>query len=110
MNVTSFLGLRLTAASETAMTFLEWRTLMNGVNNDSNIEMIDGAIQKLNEQTGGKADGFLFNQETGVLQLTSNGEPLPRGSVLIDLGGFYTKEEVDAMVQEATRAASVGAV
>ena len=46
--LTDFLGLTLTDASETSMYFLEWRTLMNGVGVNSNMELIDGALQRLN--------------------------------------------------------------
>lgn len=110
MSATKHLGLKLTAADEISMTFYEWRTLMNGVGVDSNMELIDAAIERLNTTTNGKADGFVFNDETGVLQLTSGGEPLPKASVLIDINGFYTKEEVDAMVEDASREASVGTI
>ena len=50
---TDFLGLILTDRSETAMTFLEWRTLMNGTDGNSNMQLIDGAISRLNTAPGG---------------------------------------------------------
>ena len=46
---TTNLGLTLTAASETEMTFLEWRTLMNGTAEDSNMQIIDQAVQEVRE-------------------------------------------------------------
>ena len=110
MSETKHLGLKLTAADEISMTFYEWRTLMNGVNVDSNMELIDAAIERLNTTINGRADGFTFNDKTGVLQLTSGGKPLPKASVLIDITGFYTKEEVDTMVEDAAREASVGTI
>ena len=48
---TDFLGLALTAISEDAMTFLDWRTLMNGVGGGgrplSNMQIIDRAVSKV---------------------------------------------------------------
>ena len=57
---TEFLKLILTDKAETSMTFLEWRTLMNGTE-DSNMLLIDGAIKLLDEAVGKKANGFDFN-------------------------------------------------
>ncbi|MGN1217676.1 MAG: hypothetical protein ACI4TD_06835, partial [Phocaeicola sp.] len=97
---TDFLGLILTDKSETAMTFLEWRTLMNGTDGNSNMQLIDGALSRLNTAIGNKADGFAFTPETGELQLTSGGVALPGASVVINLNKYYTKEEVDQILEE----------
>lgn len=97
---TDFLGLILTDKSETAMTFLEWRTLMNGTDGNSNMQLIDGALSRLNTAIGNKADGFSFTPETGELKLTSGGVELPGASVVINLNKYYTKEEVDKILEE----------
>lgn len=97
---TDFLGLILTDRSETAMTFLEWRTLMNGTDGNSNMQLIDGAISRLNTAIGGKADGLSLDPETGILQLTSGGRPIEGASVTIDLKKYYTSEEVDEILAE----------
>lgn len=97
---TDFLGLILTDESETSMTFLEWRTIMNGTDGNSNMQLIDGALSRLNTAIGGKADGFNFDANTGVLQLTSGGEVIAGASVTINLNNYYTKEEVDDILAE----------
>lgn len=95
--------LLLTGADETTMTFQEWRTAMNGMGNNSNMELIDTAIGELTKACAKKADGFVFNPETGVLQLTCEGEALEGDSTstTIDLSRFYTKAEVDTLLDEA---------
>ncbi len=45
--LTDFLGLTLTDASEVSMSYLEWRTPMNGVSVNSNMELIDGAMKDM---------------------------------------------------------------
>ncbi len=100
MTTTEFLGLILTDKTETSMPFLEWRTLMNGTDGNSNMELIDGAISRLNTAIGGKADGFSFSPDTGVLQLTSDGTPIDGASVTINLNNYYTKTEVDEILAE----------
>ena len=97
---TDFLGLILTDRSETAMTFLEWRTIMNGTDGNSNMQLIDGAISRLNTAIGGKADGLSLDPETGILQLTSGGKAIEGASVTIDLKKYYTAEEVDKILAE----------
>ena len=88
MSTTNYLGLTLTNALETGLTFLEWRSLINGVGCNSNMELIDGACSSLNSAIGGKADGFSFNAETGVLKLTSGGEEIAGSSITLDLKRF----------------------
>ena len=99
---TTNLKLLLTGADEVGMKFLEWRTLMNGVGCNSNMELIDAAIGKLMKSNANKADGFSFNPETGLLQLTSEGEALTgeNTSVTINLSKYYTKEETDQILEE----------
>lgn len=97
---TTNLGLRLTSTGEITMNFLDWRSLMNGENCDSNMELIDAAIGQINETIEGKADGFSFNPDTGVLRLTSGGEPLDGTFVTINLSNYYTKDEMDATLEE----------
>lgn len=104
---TNFLSLGLTDMTEMNMTFLEWRTLINGVGNDSNMELIDNAIAALNEKTDGKADGLILESATGLLQLTHNGEPIEGASVILDLNNYYTKPETDKLLQELQDAMDV---
>ena len=93
---TNQLGLALTHTSEDSMTFLEWRTLINGVGCDSNMELIDKAIATLIKETGGMADGLKLDSDTGLLQLTHHGEPIEDASAVLNLNNHYTKAEVDA--------------
>ena len=97
MSVTQNLHLKLTAAEEISMTFLEWRLLMNGVDVDSNMELIDDAIGDLLDGVDGKADGIAFNNQTNTIYLTSNGSAIPGASASINLSNFYTKSEIDTM-------------
>jgi len=101
-SLTTNLKLFLTGADEVGMTFLEWRTAMNGIGNNSNMELIDAAIGNLMKSNDNKADGFSFNPETGVLQLTSGGKALAGAntSVTINLSKYYTKDEVDEILEE----------
>lgn len=98
MSLTTNLSLILTGADEVSMTFLEWRTLMNGVGSNSNMELIDKAIGELIENSKKKADGFKFDPNTGVLSLTSDGSVLSGASVTINLNNYYTKTEVDELL------------
>ncbi len=100
MNLTTNLKLILTGADEVSMTFLEWRTLMNGVGNNSNLELIDKAIGGLITDVTKKADGFSFDPNTGVLQLTSGGVGLENASVTINLNNYYTKKQVDELLSD----------
>lgn len=92
---TDHLGLALTHTSEISMTFLEWRTLINGVGCNSNMELIDRAVYELSGKVDCKADGMTFDYETGILQLTHNGELIEGASVELKLNNYYTKEESD---------------
>lgn len=47
---TDHLGLILTDESEIDMTFLKWRTYMNGTGGNSNMQLIDSAISKINKK------------------------------------------------------------
>jgi hypothetical protein len=69
---TDFCGLVLTPITEKAMTFLEWRLLMNGTDN-SNMKKIDKALSTLNQSIQSKVDGFIYDETTGEFQLTSSG-------------------------------------
>lgn len=102
MALTTNIKLLLTGADEVGMTFLEWRTAINGIGNNSNMELIDAAIGELMKDNDGKADGFSFDSNTGVLQLTSGGKPLSGAntSVTINLRKYYTKEEVDQVIAD----------
>lgn len=97
---TEFLGLSLTDAAEVSKKFLDWRQSIDGVGVNSNMELIDGAIKLLDQAVDGKADGFTLDEDTGVLQLTSNGTPLAGASVTINLNKYYTKDEVDEFLAE----------
>lgn len=85
---TEFLKLRLTDAGETSMTFLEWRTLMNGTHSDSNMQLIDNAIKKLSNE---KADGFRF--QDGKLQLMCGETPIGE-AIKLDLNDYIKYEFV----------------
>ena len=63
-NLTTNIKLLLTGADEVGMTFLEWRTAMDGIGSNSNMELIDKAIGDLIASNNGKADGFSFNPDT----------------------------------------------
>jgi len=82
---TDFLGLALTDALETSMSFLDWRLLMNGTQVDSNMRIIDRAVKALNTSVGGKADGFSFDTETGELKLQSGGVDIPDAVITLNL-------------------------
>lgn len=98
MSQTTNLGLTLTSESETSMLFLEWRTLMNGVGCNSNMEKLDDAIGNINEALEGKADGLTLDSDTGILQLTCGGVPIPDAQAVINLNAYYTKAEIDELV------------
>ena len=98
--LTDFLGLTLTDASETSMLFLEWRKLMNGVGVNSNMELLDAAMARMNAAVNGKADGFTLDPYTGVLQLTTGGTPIPGAAITVNLNQYYTKEEVNSFLED----------
>lgn len=54
--------------------------------------------KKLAGEAGGAADGLTFDKATGVLQLTSGGEPITGATVTIKLTDAYTKDEVDQLL------------
>ena len=54
--------------------------------------------KKLAGEAGGAADGLTFDETTGVLQLTSGGEPITGATVTIKLTDAYTKDEVDQLL------------
>ena len=54
--------------------------------------------KKLAGEAGGAADGLTFDKNTGVLQLTSGGEPITGATVTIKLTDAYTKDEVDQLL------------
>lgn len=93
---TDFLKLQLTDKSETSMTFIEWRTLMNGTQADSNMMKLDEAIKELNDENGRKADGFRLDKETGSLQLTSGGKDIGQ-PVKLDLNEYLKYEFTDEL-------------
>lgn len=99
MSQTTNIGLTLTGESETEMLFLEWRTLINGIGCDSNMEKLDNAIGQINQSLGNKADGLVLDKDTGILTLTCSGEPIPGAEAKIDLNAYYTKDEVDALLE-----------
>lgn len=76
-----FLGLALTGESETAMTFFEWRTLMNGTGATSNMNLIDKAIKGLSyidmsdsyAGSAGDEANYLMSLGDGKFCMTANG-------------------------------------
>lgn len=101
MAQTENLGLVLTEASETSMSFLAWRQIING-SNDSNAKKIDAAIGELQDKFSNYADGLIYNADTGVLQLSSGGVALKgdNASVTIKLSDYCTKAEVDDLISK----------
>jgi len=92
--------LPLVSRDETVMTFLEWRTLVNGTEATSAMNMIDAELKTLEAKCNEAAVGFSFNSETGVLQLVkSDGTAITGSSVTIDLNNNYTKAEVNQLLE-----------
>lgn len=67
---------------------------------DNAVELQKGIdeAKKLAGEAGGAADGVDFDEETGILQLTSGGEPIEGAFVTIKLTDSYTKEEIDQLL------------
>lgn len=98
-NRTDYLGLKLTDASETSMTFLEWRTLMNGTDGTSNMEIIDNAMKDVDDKIENLADSETiqdirstavgvpeWNEASRELTFTNiDGEPI--GDPIVITGG-----------------------
>lgn len=72
-------GLKLTSQSGDGLSFADWRMMMNGYDNDSNMEMVDYVL-------GQKGDNLVFDNEEGLLYLTSGGERIGDG-VKVAAGG-----------------------
>lgn len=70
-NRTDHLGLKLTDASETSMTFLEWRTIMNGTDGTSNMDIIDRAMKDVDD----KIDNLADNETIQEIRSTAVGVP-----------------------------------
>lgn len=68
---TDHLGLKLTDASETSMTFLEWRTIMNGTDGTSNMDIIDRAVKDVDD----KIDNLADNETIKEIRSTAVGVP-----------------------------------
>lgn len=102
MATTDFIGLKLTAVNDIALTFKEWRTLMNGTGADSNMMKIDAAVKKLSDTTSAKADGFKWDSSTYTLSLTSNGTVISGASATINLTDI--KSATDAANTAASKA------
>ena len=94
-------SLPLVPRDERVMTFLEWRTLVNGTEQTSAMNIIDAQLKTLESKCGEAAAGFRFNPDTGVLQLvTAEGTPIEGASVTINLANYYTKDEVDTKLND----------
>ena len=94
-------SLPLVPRDERIMTFLEWRTLVNGTEQTSAMNIIDAQPKTLESKCGEAAAGFRFNPDTGVLQLvTAEGTPIEGASVTINLANYYTKDEVDTKLND----------
>lgn len=78
MDKTENIGLHLTPASEREMKFLQWRQMMNGDQDDSNMQKIDRAIGSLNERTpilqGGENPVNLLTEQDIDPTLTQEGK------------------------------------
>lgn len=73
-------GLKLTGQSGDGLSFSEWRMTMNGSGNNSNMELIDEALSN-------KGDNLEFDNEEGLLYLTSGGERIGDGIKVATSGG-----------------------
>ena len=88
--------LPLVPRDERVMTFLEWRTLINGTDQTSAMNIIDAELKTLEAKCNETAAGFSYDSNTGVLQLRkADGTPINGASVTIDLTNFYNKQEID---------------
>ena len=77
---TKNVGLKLTSQNGDGLSFSEWRAMINGSGNDSNMELIDEAF-------GRKGDNLEFDNEEGLLYLTSGGERIGDGVKVASSGG-----------------------
>ena len=77
---TKNVGLKLTSQNGDGLSFSEWRAMINGSGNDSNMELIDEAF-------GRKGDNLEFDNEEGLLYLTSGGERIGDGIKVATSGG-----------------------
>lgn len=75
MNTKNY-GLALTDHDGDGLTFAEWRALVNGVGNNSNMEILDDVL-------GRKGDNLEFDPETELLHLTSNGQRIGDGIKIV---------------------------
>ena len=108
-STTKNLNLQLTLEEDVHLTFKEWRLLMNG-ENDSNMTRIDTAFGNFQDVVAAtKADGITYNPETGLLNLTANGDPLTDETATVDLSNINnaTKEAESAAANANTIAATV---
>lgn len=88
--------LPLVPRDERVMTFLEWRTLINGTDQTSAMNIIDAELKTLEAKYAETATGFSYNSNTGVLQLLkADGTPITGASVTINLTNYYNKQEID---------------
>jgi len=86
----------------------QMQTAQQGISsNSSKLTALEKAVEEakqLAQESGGAADGMTFNATTGLLQLTSGGKPIAGAAVTIKLSDYYTKEETDALIEDAVAA------
>ena len=73
-------GLQLTEQDGEGLSFAEWRMMINGHGNNSNMELLDEALSR-------KGDNLEFDNEEGLLYLTSGGERIGDGIRVATSGG-----------------------
>ena len=73
-------GLKLTEQNGEGLSFAEWRMMINGHGNNSNMELLDDVLSR-------KGDNLEFDNEEGLLYLTSGGERISDGIRVATSGG-----------------------
>lgn len=96
---TEFLGLALTDRSETTKPFLEWRTLINGTEDDSNMQIIDRAMKELSDSVGD-----LLYEEIAITSFTNTVTTAEMGSTVdsVTLNWETSKEPTELALDGAT--------
>ncbi len=87
--------LPLVPRDEKVMTFLEWRTLVNGTDSSSAMNKIDSALKTLSDQVSGGAAGISYNATNGTLSLISSTGSSIGQAITLDV---YTRSQIEAKI------------
>lgn len=87
--------LPLVSRDEKVMTFLEWRTLVNGTEQNSAMNKIDSALKTLSDRVSGSAAGISYNSTTGEICLISSTGSSIGQPITLDV---YTKSRMDSIL------------